>query len=104
VWKDQPYDNKSDVWSLGCVLYEVTALQPPFRANDMDGLFKKVLKGIYPRIPNHYSDELNKMLKRLISVNPNQRPTCDQIFQLDIVKRYMAKLNIQLLEEDLQDL
>lgn len=77
VWKDQPYDSKSDVWSLGCVLYEVIAQQPPFRAQDMDGLFKKVLKGIYPKIPTHYSEELNKMLKRLIEVNPNKRPNCD---------------------------
>ena len=103
VWKDQPYDSKSDVWSLGCVLYEVAALQPPFRASDMDGLFKKVLKGIYPKIPTHYSDELNKMLKRLIAVNPNQRPTCDGILQLEIVKRYIAKLNIPLVEEDMTE-
>lgn len=45
VWQDQPYDQKSDMWSLGCVLYEIATLQPPFKANDMDGLFRKVLKG-----------------------------------------------------------
>ena len=77
VWKDQPYDNKSDVWSMECVLYEICTLQPPFRANDMDGLYKKVLKGSYPKIPINYTDELSKMLKQLICVNPHQRPTCD---------------------------
>ena len=55
VWKDQPYDGKSDIWSMGCLLYEMCALVPPFRADDMQGLYKKVVKGKYPRIPDHFS-------------------------------------------------
>ena len=55
VWRDMPYDSKSDIWSLGCVLYEMCALVPPFRADDMQGLYKKVIKGKYPRIPEHFS-------------------------------------------------
>jgi NIMA (never in mitosis gene a)-related kinase len=47
VWKDEPYDNKSDMWSLGCVIYEMCALKLPFQANNMNDLFKKLIKGNY---------------------------------------------------------
>lgn len=42
VWRDEPYDKKSDIWSLGCVFYELCSLQPPFTARDMEDLYKKV--------------------------------------------------------------
>lgn len=68
VWKDQPYDQKSDIWSLGCVLYEVCALKPPFRAEDMEGLYKKVVRGLYPKIPSHFSQDLCNVIRALLQV------------------------------------
>lgn len=62
VWKDKPYDSKSDLWSLGCVLYEMCALRPPFTASNMKGLYNKVIKGEYSRIPREYSDDLAKVI------------------------------------------
>ena len=79
IWKDQPYDKKSDIWSLGCVLYEAIALKPPFRANDMEELFKKVIRGFYPRPPPEYSNELSVVLKLCLQVAPHLRSSCDKI-------------------------
>jgi NIMA (never in mitosis gene a)-related kinase len=55
IWKNRPYDSKSDIWSLGCLIYEMVCLKPPFKASSMDELFRKVNKGIYAPIPSMYS-------------------------------------------------
>ena len=55
VWKDEPYDMKSDIWSLGCVIYEMTTLQPPFQAEDMEGLYQAVVAGAYKPIDSRFS-------------------------------------------------
>lgn len=92
VWKDQPYDSKSDIWSLGCVIYEMTTLKPPFRAADMNGLYKKVIKGAYPEIPKKYTKDLSDVIMRMLSVEPKLRPSCQQILEMDQVLKRMHKL------------
>ena len=87
VWRDEPYDGKSDIWSLGCVLYEVVTLKPPFRANDMDGLYRKVQKGLFDRIPSRYSADLASVISSCLSVRPSSRPSCDQLLNHPAVIR-----------------
>jgi NIMA (never in mitosis gene a)-related kinase 1/4/5 len=77
VWKDLPYDTKSDIWSLGCVFYEVLTLHPPFRAKDMNGLFKKVTLGVFDDPPKHFSADLRNLVTSMIRVNPKDRPSSD---------------------------
>jgi NIMA (never in mitosis gene a)-related kinase len=47
----------------------------------MSGLYKRVIKGVYPKIPIHYSQELSQLVKSLIIVQPQLRPNCDQILE-----------------------
>ena len=85
------------------------ALVPPFRADDMQGLYKKVIKGKFPRIPDHFSQEMATVIKFMLQISPSYRPSCDQILNLPIVqalskKFFPAELNSELENDDQQSL
>lgn len=91
---------KSDIWSLGCVLYESVTLKPPFRADDMAGLYRKVLKGVYSRIPEHFSADLANVIKQLVQVQAAARPNCDEILEMPAVKKMGERLFKDFYEEE----
>ena len=94
VWKDNPYDLKSDIWSLGCVTYEMIMLRTPFRAETMEGLFKKIMKGEYQKINKKYSEDLGYVISLLLQVGPKARPTTDKILELPEVKERIEEYDI----------
>jgi NIMA (never in mitosis gene a)-related kinase len=57
----------------------MTTLKPPFRAEDMDGLYKKVIKGAYSKIGDNYSKQLSNVIKNMLQVNPANRPDAGQL-------------------------
>jgi NIMA (never in mitosis gene a)-related kinase 2 len=66
VWREEQYSFKSDIWSLGCVIYEMLALKPPFVAADMGQLFHVVQKGEVKRIPKQFSDDMWSVIQALL--------------------------------------
>ncbi|NXC00511.1 NEK3 kinase, partial [Orthonyx spaldingii] len=79
IWESLPYNNKSDIWSLGCILYELCTLKHPFQANSWKHLILKICKGSYDPLPSHYSYELHYLIKQMFKRNPQSRPSASTI-------------------------
>ena len=76
---EQHYNEKSDIWSLGCVIYEMCALRPPFKATTHYNLALKIKEGKYSRIPSTYSDELWHCIKSMVRLSPEHRHSIDEL-------------------------
>ena len=87
VWMEKPYGLKSDIWSLGCVLYEIISLHCPFRGENVVELYNKILVGEFSRIPNKFSDELNWIVLHMINLDIDKRLSCDELLRCQYIKK-----------------
>ncbi|KAG0211186.1 G2-specific serine/threonine protein kinase [Mortierella sp. GBA30] len=80
------YDTKSDIWSLGCVVFEMCALEPPFLADTQGELSAKIRVGRIPMLPAQYSQELGQVVRAMLQVNPRKRPTTTDLLNNPRIK------------------
>ena len=92
VWMNKPYSFKSDLWSIGCVIYEMCELKTPFNGKDMDDLFVTICLNKVKRINDIYSDDLWFMINKLLEVNVDKRFDCKQFLECDIVQKKINEL------------
>ncbi|XP_041851728.1 serine/threonine-protein kinase Nek3 isoform X2 [Melanotaenia boesemani] len=101
IWDNKPYNNKSDVWSLGCVLYELCTLRHPFQASSWKNLILKVCRGAYPPLPQHLPYELHYLVKQMFKTNPKDRPSVHTILTSHRVSRLLrSHLPSQAIESE----
>jgi NIMA (never in mitosis gene a)-related kinase len=79
IVNNKPYSFKSDIWSLGVLLYEMTALKMPFDAQSLPLLSLKIIKGNFTPPPMCFSKELRHLITSLLVVDPNKRPSIYEI-------------------------
>ena len=91
IINSQPYDFKSDIWSLGVLLYEMCALKMPFDASNLPQLYIKIINCNYQPLSNNYSDELKKLVKAMLNKTSLKRPNIEQVLNYSIIKSRIRK-------------
>ena len=93
---ENKYNEKSDIWSLGCFLYELTALHPPFEAHNHLSLALKIKSGKVEKIPDIYSSNLEKIILWMMNVEQDKRPSIKDIISI-------PEVNIRIKEKKIKD-
>lgn len=96
VCENKDYNAASDMWALGCVLYEMCTLQHAFSANNLLGLVYKIVQEAHPPIPSHYTEDMRNLVNAMLSKNPHERYEAEEILELPFVKARLEKLALQL--------
>lgn len=81
VCENKPYSYKSDIWSLGCLFYELAALRYPFTGNSLLALVMSILKEQPQILPALYSEDLKVIVDKMLSKDANMRPSASQLLQ-----------------------
>ena len=92
IWEDKPYSFKSDIWSIGCILYQMAGLKMPFQGKSIKEVYYNLKNINIQPLPDIYSPDLMYMIKKLLKLNPEERPSTKEILEDEIIKNRMKMI------------
>ena len=96
--KGRPYNDKSDIWALGIVMYELCMGCHPFIADSPIQLSQKIVGGKFHPIRG-FSLEVSTIIQKCLAVNPIERPSAVDILKLPIVQTKARELGVALAKD-----
>ncbi|XP_077029842.1 serine/threonine-protein kinase Nek5 isoform X3 [Agelaius phoeniceus] len=91
ICENRPYNNKTDIWSLGCVLYELCALKHPFQGNSLHELVLKICRGRFQPVSPNYSYDLRILISQLFKISPRDRPSINSILKKPFLQKLVLR-------------
>ncbi|XP_056092679.1 serine/threonine-protein kinase Nek4 [Rhinichthys klamathensis goyatoka] len=90
LFSNKPYNYKSDIWALGCCVYEMATLKHAFNAKDMNSLVYRIVEGKLPQMPSKYDPQLGELIKRMLCKKPEDRPDVKHILRQPYIKHQIS--------------
>ena len=87
------YSHSCDIWSLGCIIYEMATLYLPFYGDNIESLYNNIIFNKYKPIPDFYSNNLKSIIKNMLMIDPSKRPLIHILLDYPIIKETRNQLN-----------
>eukprot|EP00191_Tetraselmis_sp_GSL018_P018627 CAMPEP_0177591260 /NCGR_PEP_ID=MMETSP0419_2-20121207/7897_1 /TAXON_ID=582737 /ORGANISM="Tetraselmis sp., Strain GSL018" /LENGTH=724 /DNA_ID=CAMNT_0019081979 /DNA_START=126 /DNA_END=2300 /DNA_ORIENTATION=+ len=91
----KPYNHKSDVWSLGCVVYEMATFRHPFNGTNLPALIMAIIEGQYRPLTQQYSLQLQEAIEACLRKHPEQRPSVEDLLRFPVVQRELLRVDAE---------
>ncbi|XP_009867787.1 PREDICTED: serine/threonine-protein kinase Nek11, partial [Apaloderma vittatum] len=101
--KHQGYNTKSDIWSLGCILYEICCMNHAFTGHNFLSVVLKIVEGDTPSLPDRYPGQLNAVLCSMLNKNPSSRPSAAEILKTPYIDEQLKKIQCKFTKLTVKD-